>query len=180
MSVTVRADLAENGAQLHPARLQVSSHAVACDRWADDNVLFVRAARPRKETAALQEQLAELQLKVKALMVQTRLASQAEIKILLTKVDAVYNQIAQLERAHGEAQEQIQTLELTKRNHQKKLGSMVPGTDLEVAKGDLAQKADLVNSLHKRLQESQEEIDKLTRAMQVRGAVKLLKRDAGI
>ncbi len=128
----------------------------------------------RKETAALQDQMAELQLKVKALAVQTRLASQAEIKILLTKVDAVYNQIGPLERAHGEAQQQIQTLEMTKRSHQKKLGSMVPCTDLEVAQGDLAQKADLVNSLHKRIQESQEEIDKLTRAMQVCSAVKVL------
>jgi hypothetical protein len=130
-------------------------------------VRLVCAAWARKEAAALQEQCSELQLKLKALVVQARLASQAEIKILLTKVDAVYNQIAQLERAHGEAQQQIQTLELTKKSHQRKLGSMVPGTDLESAKGDLAQKAELINSLHKRLQESQEEIDKLTRAMQV-------------
>jgi hypothetical protein len=111
-------------------------------------------------------------MKVKALMVQTRLTSQAEIKILLTKVDAVNNQIAQLERAHGEAQQQIQVLELTKRNHQKKLGSMVPGTDLESAQADLAHKSETVNGLHKRLQESQEEIDKLTRAMQVRNLLK--------
>ena len=112
-------------------------------------------------------------------MVETRLTSQAEIKILLTKVDAVYKQIAQLERAHGEAQDQIQALEVTKRNHQRKLGSMVPCTDLDSAKVDLAQKAETVNGLHKRLQEAQEEIDRLTRAMQVRDAVRLQGLDAG-
>ncbi len=140
---------------------------VQCGRLEEDDIWLFGALGARKETVVLQEQCSELQLKLKALMVQTRLTSQAEIKILLTKVDAVNNQIAQLERVHSEAQQQIQTLQLTKNTHQKKLGSMVPGAELESVKADLVEKSEMVNNLHKRLQESQEEIDKMTRAMQV-------------
>ena len=38
--------------------------------------------------------MSELQLKAKALISQCRIAARAEVKILLTKVDAVNNQIA--------------------------------------------------------------------------------------
>ena len=70
--------------------------------------------------------MAELQSKVKAMVVHTRRTSQEETTILLSKVDAVYCQISQLEKVLGDAYKEIEGLMLGKKDLLSILGVMVP------------------------------------------------------
>ena len=112
--------------------------------------------------------MSELQLKAKALISQCRMAAKAEVKILLTKVDAVNNQIAELQRRHDEAHDRIAALEVSHQAHRARLGSMVPVESLDSHKEELSRKGDLIDDLHERLRASQEEIDGLKQCVQAR------------
>ena len=102
--------------------------------------------------------MTELQSKVKAMVVHTRRTSQEETTILLSKVDAVYSQIAQLERDQNQIQQHI---EMSKVDH--------PGPELLSDGEDLGQ--DLPKSFHTSLKVLQEEIETLRPAMQVCNAL---------
>jgi chromosome segregation ATPase len=121
----------------------------------------------RKECAHLQEKMTELQMKVKGFVAQSKITAAAEVKILLTKVDAVYNQIAQLERSQLENHKRISALEQNHQNQKKKLGAMVPAEQLDSHKEELSKKESAMNEMYERLRVSQEEIDKLKQKLQV-------------
>lgn len=106
-------------------------------------------------------------MKLKTFVTQSKIAAQAEVKILLSKVDAVYNQISQLERSQQEAHNRISALELSHQSHRTKLGAMVPVEELDSHKEELSKKADAITELYERLRSSQEEIDKLKQKLQV-------------
>jgi hypothetical protein len=95
-------------------------------------------------------------------VVHTRLTSQAETKILLSKVDAVYSQLAQLERDQSENQQHI---EISKVGH--------PGPELLTDGQDLGQ--DQPNSFHTSVKILQEEMDDLRLALQVCYALVIFK-----
>lgn len=121
----------------------------------------------REETATLHGQMAELQLKVKAMVVHTRLTSQAETKILLSKVDAVYSQLAQLEKIIGVAYKEIEGLKLGKQDLLSILGEMVPVSELNAVKAESNKLQEAINKLKLAMSTAQDEIEQQAGTIQV-------------
>ena len=115
----------------------------------------------RSEIAVLTEKLADLKGKTKLWAAQAKIASQTDVKILLTKVDAVYNQIAHLERSLVDAQKQIKALHASKLDLQAQMGLMVPVSDLHAAKAETSKLRETNDGLSKLLQSTQGEVEKL-------------------
>ena len=122
----------------------------------------------RSEAAQLRDQLHDFRAKAKLWASPTRIAAQTEAKILLTKVDAVYNQIAQLESSHLAGQRQVRALQDARRELQAQLGLMVPVSDLNAAKAESGRLRDTVDALNQKMRSLQAEIDKLSSTVQVR------------
>ncbi len=112
-------------------------------------------------------QLEDLKAKSKFWAMQTRIASETEIKILLTKVDAAYNQIAQLERSLGDAHKHIEGLHSGKRDLLSRMGLMVPVSELNAAKSESSKLRETIDELKQALRESQGQVEDLNSKMQV-------------
>ena len=93
------------------------------------------------------------------------------MKILLTKVDAVYNQIATLESNNLAGQRQIRALQDAKRDLQAQLGLMVPVSDISAAKAESGRLRETVDALNQKIRSLQGEIEKLTSTVQVCSAL---------
>ncbi len=115
----------------------------------------------------LREQLIDLKAKAKHWIAQSRMTSSAEVKILLTKVDAAYNQIAQLERSLGDAHKQIKGLHSGKRDLMAQMGLMVPVSELHAAKAESSKLRETIDGLSQLLRSTQAEAEKQSAAMQV-------------
>jgi peptidoglycan hydrolase CwlO-like protein len=115
----------------------------------------------------LAERIVDLKTKVKLWGTQTKLEAQSEIKILLTKVDAAYNQIAQLERSLGEAHKHIEGLNSGKRDLLSRMGLMVPVSELHAAKAESDKLREMIEELKKKLRETQDEIGQQAGTIQV-------------
>ena len=123
--------------------------------------------RTRKETAALQEDLAELQSKLKVLVVQTRLTSQAEIKILLAKVDAVYSLITQLEENIREVCKQMEGLNSGKQDLLLRMSTMVPASELHTVKAESSKLQESRDELKLALRTARDELEQQACTIQV-------------
>jgi predicted nucleic acid-binding Zn-ribbon protein len=110
--------------------------------------------------------MAELKGQVKLWATQTKIASQTDVRILLTKVDAAFNQIAHLERSLVDAQKQIKSLSAGKENLQAQMGQMVPLSDLHAAKAETSKLRETNDALHQQLRSVQSEVEKLTSTIQ--------------
>jgi peptidoglycan hydrolase CwlO-like protein len=93
------------------------------------------------------------------------------VKILLTKVDAVYNQIATLESNNLAGQRQIRALQDAKRDLQAQLGLMVPVSDISAAKAESGRLRETVDALNQKIRSLQGEIEKLNSTVQVCGTL---------
>jgi hypothetical protein len=125
----------------------------------------------RGESAVLREQLTDLKAKAKHWIAQSRISSSAEIKIILTKVDAAYNQIAQLEKSLGEAHKQIKALTAGKRDLMAQMGLMVPVSELHAAKAESSKLRETNDGLSQLLRSTQAEAEKQSSTVQVRVTV---------
>jgi hypothetical protein len=121
--------------------------------------LQTEAAKSRNEAAVLAERIVDLKTKVKLWGAQMRLEAQSEIKILLTKVDAAYNQIAQLEWSLGEAHRHIEGLHSGKRDLLSRMGLMVPVSELHAAKAESSKLRENIDELKQTLRTAQGEIE---------------------
>ena len=130
-------------------------------------MLLVAASWTRKETVALQEHLAELQLKVKVLVVQTRLTSQAEIKILLAKADAVFSQIAQLEKIACKSYKKMQCLSSEKQDLLSLMGMMAPVSELNSVKAESSKLQEEMKELKLALRAAKDKIEQQADTIQV-------------
>jgi predicted nucleic acid-binding Zn-ribbon protein len=129
--------------------------------------LQTESAAPRNEAAVLAERIVDLKTKVKLWGAQTKLEAQSEVKILLTKVDAAYNQIAQLERSLGDAHKHIEGLHSGKRDLLSRMGLMVPVSELQAAKAESSKLRETIDELKGKLRSSQDEIEKQASTIQV-------------
>jgi hypothetical protein len=120
----------------------------------------------RNEAVHLADQLHDLKAKAKLWATPTRMAAHAEAKILLTKVDAVQNQISLLESNSILAQKQIKALQDSKRELQAQMGLMVPLSDLNASQSEAGKLREAINDLRRQLLSKQGEIDTLTNTMQ--------------
>ncbi len=89
------------------------------------------------------------------------------MKILLTKVDAVYNQIATLESSNLAGQRQIRALQDAKRDLQAQLGLMVPMSEMNAAKAESGRLRETIDTLNQKIRSLQGEMEKLNSTMQV-------------
>jgi hypothetical protein len=118
-------------------------------------------ALSRGEAATLKEQLHELKARVKLLVSQTHVALGAEVKILLTKVDAAYGQIAQLEQGLTAAHSHIGNLQAGKRALLERIGLTVPASELDAAKAESGKLRGANDELSKALHSTQAELEQL-------------------
>jgi seryl-tRNA synthetase len=86
-----------------------------------------------------------------------KLEAQSEVKILLTKVDAAYNQIAQLDKSLSEAHRQIKALNAGKQDLAAQMGLMVPVSELHAAKAESSKLRETIDGLKQKLRETQDE-----------------------
>ena len=112
-------------------------------------------------------QLEDLKAKGRFWAAQTRISSETEVKILLTKVDAAYNQIAQLERSLGDAHRHIEGLNSGKRDLLSRMGLMVPVSELHAAKAESSKLRETIDELKEKLRSAQDEIDQQQGTIQV-------------
>ena len=120
----------------------------------------------RSEAAKLQEQLHDLKAKTKVWAAQSKSSSQAEIKIILTKVDAAFTQIAHLERSLADAQKQIKLLQASKLDLQAQMGLMVPVSELHAARAEAGRLREANDGLNQQLRAAQAEAEKLGSTIQ--------------
>ena len=106
----------------------------------------------RTECTQAMARLAEIQAKAKFWHAQTHIAAQTELRILLTKVDAVANQINQLEKSHHDARRQIVGLQDSRRDLQAQLAAMVPVSELQAARAEAGKLRELMDGLNQLLQ----------------------------
>ena len=99
---------------------------------------------------------------------QTKISAQTDVKILLTKVDATNNQIAQLERSLADAHKQIKTLHAAKQDLHAQLWQMVHVSELHAARTETSKVREAHDGLGQQLRSTQGEVDKLQNAIQVR------------
>lgn len=116
----------------------------------------------------LREQLHGLRAKAKQWATQTRISAQGEAKILLTKVDAVANQINQIEKSHHDARRQIVGLQDSRRDLQAQLAAMVPVSELQAARAEAGKLREAMDGLNQLLHARQEETERLKSAIQVK------------
>jgi hypothetical protein len=119
---------------------------------------FSESAEFRNEAAVLAERIVDLKTKVKLWGAQTKLEAQSEIKILLTKVDAAYNQIAQLDKSLAEAHKQIKALNAGKQDLVSQMGLMVPVSELHAAKAESSKLRETIDGLRQKLRTTQDEV----------------------
>ena len=117
--------------------------------------------------AQLQSNMQELKGKVKFWVAQTRTVSNTEVKILLTKVDAVCNQMDQLEKGAEDSRKQIAALKASKLDLQAQMGLMVPVSDLHAAKAETSKLRETNDGLSQLLRSTQGEVEKLSSTVQV-------------
>jgi hypothetical protein len=127
----------------------------------------------RGESTQLKEQLVDFKAKAKHWIAQSRITSSAEVKIILTKVDAAYNQIAQLEKSLAEAHKQIKGLHSGKRDLMAQMGLMVPVSELHAAKAESSKLRETIDGLSQLLRSTQAEAEKQSSAVQVRVRVQI-------
>ena len=123
----------------------------------------------RGENSKLRDLLHDLKSKSKLWAAQCRMAAEAEIKILLTKVDAAFNQIAQLDRGLADAHKQIRGLHAAKRDLHAQLGLMVHASELHAARTETSKVREAHEELGQQLRSTQGEVEKLSSALQVSG-----------
>jgi predicted nucleic acid-binding Zn-ribbon protein len=116
-------------------------------------------------------QIEDLKAKSKFWATQTRISSETEVKILLTKVDAAYNQIAQLEKGLGEAHKHIEGLNSRKRDLLSRMGLMVPVSELNAAKAESGKLREMIEELKQALRETQGQVEDLNSKIQVARSV---------
>jgi hypothetical protein len=104
---------------------------------------------------------------VKLWLAQTKTSAQAEVKLLLHKVDAACNQISHFETRLAERNKQIQDLNLGKRDLLLKLGRMVPASELHASQAEASKLREDVKRLNQLLHASQGELDDLKINIQV-------------
>ena len=121
----------------------------------------------RNEVSLLKDQMHDFRAKAKLWASPTRIAAQTEAKILLTKVDAVYNQIATLESNNLAGQRQIRSLQDAKRDLQAQMGLMVPLSDIHAAKAESSRLRESIEAMDQRNRLLNGEIDKLNSTIQV-------------
>ena len=124
----------------------------------------------RGESAGLKESLHELKARVKLWVSQTHVSLGAEVKILLTKVDAAYGQIAQLERGLAAAHAQIEGLLAGRRDLLARLDASVPASELERAQAESGRLRAAGDALGQQLHAAQAELDQLRATLKVRRA----------
>ncbi len=110
----------------------------------------------------------DLKAKAKHWIAESRIASSAEVKIILTKVDAAFNQIAQLDKSLAEAHKQIKALNAGKRDLMAQMGLMVPVSELHAAKAESSKLRETIDGLSQLLRSTQAEAEKQSSAVQVR------------
>ncbi len=121
----------------------------------------------RETSTQLFVQIEDLKSKSKFWATQTRISSETEIKILLTKVDAAFNQIAQLDKNLAEAHRHIDGLNSGKRDLLSRMGLMVPVSELHAAKAESSKLLETIDGLKQKLRESQGQVEDLNSTIQV-------------
>ncbi len=99
---------------------------------------------------------------------QTHVSLGAEIKILLTKVDAAYGQIAQLEKGLAEAHAQIDSLQAGKRDLLARLAQTVPASELARVQAESGGLRGAKDELGQLLHSTQAELEQLRATLKVR------------
>ena len=122
----------------------------------------------RNEVVQLKDQLHDFKAKAKLWASPTRMAAHAEVKILLTKVDAVQNQIAALEAGSALSQKQIKALQDARLELLARMGEMVPLAELSAAKSEASKLRETIGDLNKQLLSKQGDVDKHVATIQVR------------
>ena len=110
----------------------------------------------------------ELKARVKLWVSQTQVSLGAEIKILLTKVDAAYGQIAQLEKGLVSAHKQIGGLLAGKRDLLARLAETVHASELERAQAESGRLRGASDELGQQLHSTQSELEQLRATLKVR------------
>jgi hypothetical protein len=110
--------------------------------------------------------LEELKGKAKLWTAQTRIANGTEVKILLTKVDAVCNQVAQLEKGAEESLKRVAALKASKLDLQAQMGLMVPVSELHAARAEAGRLREANDGLNQQLRAAQAEAEKLGSTIQ--------------
>ena len=118
----------------------------------------------RKETADTLEQLHQLQAQAKQWATQTRTTAQAEVKILLSKVDTYFTHIGLAESRVSEHENHIRNLLLGKQQLHSHLSTMVPAKDLQAANEEKKRANERIADLSARLRSAEEENEKLKNA----------------
>jgi hypothetical protein len=115
--------------------------------------------------------------KMKLWAAESRIFAQTDIKILLTKVDALFRQVTDSEGACGALQRQILALQASKLDLQAQMGLMVPVADLHSTKGETSKLREVNDGLKEQLRSMQAEIERLTSNMQVTEMTKASSRN---
>jgi hypothetical protein len=100
-------------------------------------------------------------------MVRTRLTSQAETKILLTKVDAVCSQTAELEKSTREAYKRMESLDSDKRDLLSRMSVMAPASELSAVQAESRELREAVLELKLALRTAQDENEQQAGTIQV-------------
>ncbi len=130
----------------------------------DKNIIVVGS---RSEAAILAERISDLRAKVKLWGSQTKISTQAEVQVLLHKVDAASSQVSQLEQRLAERHVQIQDLNMGKRDLLLRLGRMVPVSELNESQAEASKLREDNKGMNQLLRAAQKEIDGLKSSIQV-------------
>ena len=88
-------------------------------------------------------------------------------------MDAVNNQVKQLEASAADAQKLIKALQASKRDLQAQMSTMYSEAELQAAKAEAGKLRGVIDGLNQQLRASQGEVEKLTSTVQARDTVKL-------
>ncbi len=114
-----------------------------------------------EEAIILAERLSDLRAKFKLWGAQTKIIAQAEVQVLLQKVDAANNQVSRLETKFAETQEHIQALHVRRQDLLLPLGKMVPVSELIASQAEASKLHEDIRCLNQLLQIAQRETEDL-------------------
>ena len=105
--------------------------------------------------------------RVKLWGAQTKVSVQAEVQVLMHKVDAASSQVSQLQTKLAERHAQIQALNMGKRDLLLRLGRMVPISELHASQAETGKLQEDMKGLNQLLQAARKEINDLKITIQV-------------